>query len=62
MDASHFEDFQKSANPTNQLLESGDWIKSIIWEPGSSFRDFTQLELNDVEEVQNEYGSQNTSG
>jgi transcription initiation factor TFIID subunit 1, fungi type len=45
----------KIANPTNTALESGEWIKSIIWEPNTPFRNFTQLELREVEETQSEY-------
>jgi transcription initiation factor TFIID subunit 1 len=43
------------ANPTNSALESGEWTKSIIWEPNAPFRSFTQLELREVEEVQQDY-------
>ncbi|KAI0034145.1 hypothetical protein K488DRAFT_84237 [Vararia minispora EC-137] len=40
--------------PVNKSLESGAWTQSIIWSPHSSFRDFTQLELDDfsAEKVQ----------
>lgn len=48
-----------NANPTNSALESGDWTKSIIWEPKTSFRDFTQLELNEVDGGSAEYQSYN---
>lgn len=32
--------------PRNSEFERGDWVKSIIWDRGSSYRDFTALNLN----------------
>ena len=40
--------------PLNKALESGAWTQSIIWSPRAPFRDFTQLELNEEEAVQDE--------
>ena len=37
--------------PINQALESGTWTQSIIWDPKTPFRDFTQIELNQEDEV-----------
>ncbi|GJJ09780.1 hypothetical protein Clacol_004004 [Clathrus columnatus] len=31
--------------PSNEVLESGVWTQSIIWDSKTPFRDFTQLEL-----------------
>ena len=31
--------------PANEVLESGDWTQSIIWDSKTPFRDFTQLEI-----------------
>ena len=50
----------KFANPTNTALESGEWTKSIIWEPNASFRNFTQLELQEVDDVRLENNGQGT--
>ncbi|OBZ79847.1 putative transcription initiation factor TFIID subunit [Grifola frondosa] len=38
--------------PLNKALESGAWTQSIIWGPRAPFRDFTQLELNDEDIVE----------
>ncbi|KAI0095198.1 atypical/TAF1 protein kinase [Irpex rosettiformis] len=40
--------------PLNQALESGAWTQSIIWSPRAPFRDFTQLELNEEDVLQDE--------
>ncbi|CAK5280614.1 unnamed protein product [Mycena citricolor] len=32
--------------PANKVLESGAWTQSIIWDPRSAFKDFTQMEFN----------------
>ena len=32
--------------PRNAEFERGDWVKSIIWDQGSSYRNFTALDLN----------------
>ncbi|KAK4694680.1 hypothetical protein P7C70_g8694, partial [Phenoliferia sp. Uapishka_3] len=32
--------------PRNAEFERGDWVKSIIWHPGASYKDFTALDLN----------------
>ncbi|KAL8280182.1 hypothetical protein RQP46_007512 [Phenoliferia psychrophenolica] len=32
--------------PRNAQFERGDWVKSIIWDQGTSYRDFTALDLN----------------
>lgn len=39
-------------NPLNKSLESGVWTQSIIWGSRVPFREFTQLELNDEDLVQ----------
>lgn len=39
-------------NPTNKALESGSWTQSIIWSPTAPFRDFTALELNEEEALE----------
>ena len=40
--------------PLNKALDEGSWTQSIIWGPGAPFRDFTQLELNEEDIVQEE--------
>lgn len=40
--------------PLNKALESGLWTQSIIWSPNTPFRDFTQLELNEEDLLQEE--------
>lgn len=40
--------------PLNKALESGLWTQSIIWSPRAPFRDFTQLEVNEEDLVQEE--------
>ncbi|KAL4252498.1 Transcription initiation factor TFIID subunit 1 histone acetyltransferase domain-containing protein [Abortiporus biennis] len=40
--------------PLNKSLESGLWTQSIIWSPRAPFRDFTQLEVNEEELLQEE--------
>lgn len=40
--------------PVNQLLESGAWTQSIIWDAETPFRDFTQLELDQEEDATTE--------
>jgi len=37
--------------PANKMLESGAWTRSIIWNPRAPFRDFTQLEFNNEDDV-----------
>lgn len=37
--------------PINSALESGAWAKSIIWDSHTPFVDFTQLQLDDIEET-----------
>lgn len=41
-------DLQK---PVNSALESGSWAQSIIWDRHTPFLDFTQLQLEDEEEL-----------
>jgi hypothetical protein len=38
--------------PVNKALESGAWTQSIIWSTNAPFRDFTQLELNEEDIVE----------
>ncbi|KLO20695.1 hypothetical protein SCHPADRAFT_897954 [Schizopora paradoxa] len=38
------------AAPVNNVLESGTWTQSIIWDATTPFRDFTQIELEQDEE------------
>ena len=40
--------------PSNKALEEGSWTQSIIWSPRAPFRDFTQLELNEEDILQEE--------
>lgn len=40
--------------PLNKSLESGLWTQSIIWSPNAPFRDFTHLELNEEDLIQEE--------
>ncbi|KAH9950995.1 hypothetical protein B0H21DRAFT_720844 [Amylocystis lapponica] len=40
--------------PQNKMLESGAWTQSIIWSPRAPFREFTQLELNEEDNVPDE--------
>ncbi|KIP11796.1 hypothetical protein PHLGIDRAFT_27789 [Phlebiopsis gigantea 11061_1 CR5-6] len=40
--------------PSNKALEEGSWTQSIIWSPRAPFRDFTQLELNEEDVLQEE--------
>ena len=40
--------------PLNKALEEGSWTQSIIWSPRAPFRDFTQLELNEEDIIQEE--------
>lgn len=40
--------------PVNQALESGAWTQSIIWDPKTPFRDFTQIEFNKEEDIVSE--------
>ncbi|KAI0275330.1 atypical/TAF1 protein kinase [Gloeopeniophorella convolvens] len=37
--------------PVNKALESGAWTQSIIWSPRAPFRDFTQIEFNNADDV-----------
>ncbi|KAI0257021.1 hypothetical protein BJV78DRAFT_1357186 [Lactifluus subvellereus] len=37
--------------PVNKALESGSWTQSIIWSPRAPFRDFTQIEFNNGDDV-----------
>ncbi|KAI0066428.1 hypothetical protein BV25DRAFT_1820368 [Artomyces pyxidatus] len=37
--------------PVNKALESGAWTQSIIWSPRTPFRDFTQIEFNNGDDV-----------
>ena len=37
--------------PVNKALESGAWTQSIIWGPRAPFRDFTQIEFNNGDDV-----------
>jgi transcription initiation factor TFIID subunit 1, fungi type len=37
--------------PVNKALESGAWTQSIIWGPRVPFRDFTQIEFNNGDDV-----------
>ncbi|KAM0746937.1 hypothetical protein T439DRAFT_350223 [Meredithblackwellia eburnea MCA 4105] len=32
--------------PRNAAFEQGDWLKGVIWDRGSSFKDFTSINLN----------------
>ena len=50
---------QATANPANVSLESGDWTNSIIWDSKASFSDFTQLELNEIDDIAADYQTQN---
>lgn len=50
--ASKHEDSHNLAKLANASLESGVWTQSIIWDPKAPFRDFTQLETNDDDVVQ----------
>jgi transcription initiation factor TFIID subunit 1, fungi type len=40
--------------PLNKSLDEGSWTQSIIWSPRAPFRDFTQLELNEEDVLQEE--------
>ncbi|KAH8990178.1 TAF1 transcription initiation factor TFIID subunit TAF1 [Lactarius hatsudake] len=37
--------------PVNKALESGAWTQSIIWGPRAPFRDFTQIEFNNADDI-----------
>ncbi len=37
--------------PVNKALESGGWTQSIIWSPRAPFRDFTQIEFNNGDDI-----------
>ncbi len=37
--------------PVNKALESGAWTQSIIWGPRAPFRDFTQIEFNNRDDI-----------
>ncbi len=37
--------------PVNKALESGAWTQSIIWSPHAPFRDFTQIEFNNADDI-----------
>lgn len=37
--------------PVNKALESGAWTQSIIWGPRAPFRDFTQIEFNNGDDI-----------
>jgi hypothetical protein len=37
--------------PVNKSLESGAWTQSIIWNPRAPFRDFTQIEFNNADDI-----------
>jgi len=37
--------------PVNKALESGAWTQSIIWGPRAPFRDFTQIEFNNDDDI-----------
>src|SRR6267154_5854374 len=37
--------------PVNKGLESGAWTQSIIWSPRAPFRDFTQIEFNNGDDI-----------
>jgi hypothetical protein len=37
--------------PVNKALESGAWTQSIIWSPRVPFRDFTQIEFNNADDI-----------
>lgn len=37
--------------PVNKALESGAWSQSIIWSPRVPFRDFTQIEFNNADDI-----------
>jgi transcription initiation factor TFIID subunit 1 len=37
--------------PVNKGLESGAWTQSIIWSPRTPFRDFTQIEFNNGDDI-----------
>lgn len=37
--------------PVNKGLESGAWTQSIIWGPRVPFRDFTQIEFNNGDDI-----------
>ena len=37
--------------PVNKALESGAWTQSIIWSPRAPFRDFTQIEFNNGDDI-----------
>ncbi|KAI0308313.1 TAF1 transcription initiation factor TFIID subunit TAF1 [Multifurca ochricompacta] len=37
--------------PVNKALDSGAWTQSIIWSPRAPFRDFTQIEFNNGDDI-----------
>jgi hypothetical protein len=37
--------------PVNKALEAGAWTQSIIWGPRTPFRDFTQIEFNNGDDI-----------
>ena len=37
--------------PVNKALEAGAWTQSIIWGPRTPFRDFTQIEFNNADDI-----------
>jgi hypothetical protein len=37
--------------PVNKSLETGAWTQSIIWGPRAPFRDFTQIEFNNGDDI-----------
>lgn len=37
--------------PVNKSLETGAWTQSIIWSPRAPFRDFTQIEFNNSDDI-----------
>jgi transcription initiation factor TFIID subunit 1, fungi type len=40
--------------PSNNVLESGAWTQSIIWSPDAPFREFTQMEFNNADDIPEE--------
>ena len=42
---------EATMTPINQALESGIWTQSIIWDPKTPFRDFTQIEFNHEDDI-----------
>lgn len=48
--------------PANEVLESGVWTQSIIWDSKTPFRDFTQLEMIEEPPAPVETGTAQTYG